>query len=85
MSCEQKRIESPGTLLDGYLTERTEPWSMKMKARRAELQPPKAPGLRGEMVMKRLLLYNTVGARHRTRNGILAVSSRPEAMALMNS
>lgn len=39
VSYEQKRIESAGTLLAGYMTERTEmqnsePWSMKMKARK---------------------------------------------------
>lgn len=58
---------------------------MKMKARRALFQPPTAPSLGGERVMTRSLLYNTVGARHRIKKGVVAVSSRPEAMTLMNS
>lgn len=90
MSREQKRIEPPGTLLAGYMAERTEMrnselWSMKMGARRALFQPPTAPSLGGEMVLKRSLLCNTVDARHRTRKGVLAVSSKPEATTLMNS
>lgn len=65
VSCEQKIIEPPGTLLAGYMTERTEMrnyelWSMKMEARRAPVQPPTAPSVGGEMVMKRSLLYYTV-------------------------
>lgn len=83
-------MEPPGTLLAGYVTERTEMrnselWSMKMGARRALFQPPTAPSLGGEMVLKRSLLYNTVNARHRTRKGVLAVSSKLEATTLMNS
>lgn len=90
MLCEEKRLEPPETLLAGYMTERTEMrnselWSMKMEARRALFQPPTAPSLGGEMVMKRSLLYNTVGARHRPKKGVLAVSSKPEATTLMNS
>lgn len=49
---------------------------MEMKANGAQFQPPKAPSLREETVMKRSLPSNTAGARQGNRKGVLAVSSR---------